>query len=145
MSRLAPPRTPPGGHVVVLGRPNQAGSYTPVSYPSRAAAATPQPARPTRPQRPGRRPSPRTLQRRRQVLAVLVAAAVVTGVGGLWLGGVAWVPFLLAYAALFGYLALLAQLRARRDEARSKLAYLHPPRAQPPLTSGVRIRTARGA
>lgn len=78
---------------------------------------------------------------------MLVAATVLTGLGGLWLGGAAWLLFLLAYVALVAYLALLAQLRARRDEVRSKVRTL-PPAPAPaarPMPSGVRIRTARGA
>lgn len=145
MSRLAPPRTPPGGHVVVLGRPDQAGGYVPVtprpSSPPRAPAPYQPPARPPGP----RGPSPQTLQRRRQVLGVLAAATVVTGIGGLAFGGIVWLLFVVAYAALFGYIALLVQMRSRREEAREKLHYLPPQPAMRPLTSGVRIRTARGA
>lgn len=144
MSRLAPPRTPPGGHVVVLGRPDRAGYSSPVTSPALGPVPTPR-ARPRPRSGPGRPPSPQTLQRRRQVLGVLLAATALTGIAGLWLGGLAWLLFLLSYGALFGYLALLAQLRARRDEARAKLTYLRPPPGQRPLTSGVRIRTARGA
>lgn len=144
MSRLAPPRTPPGGHVVVLGRPDQVGRPAPSpSLPVISAPLAPPPAR-VRVARP-RGPSPETLQRRRQVLAVLAAATAVTGIGGLLVGGIAWLLFVVAYAAFFGYVALLVQLRSRRDEAREKTHYLAPPPAVRPLTSGVRIRTARGA
>lgn len=52
---------------------------------------------------------------------MLLAAVVVTGLGGVWLGGVAWAVFLLTYVALVGYLVLLVQLRARREEAQRKV------------------------
>lgn len=148
MSRLAPPRTPPGGHVVVLGRPDRVGLQSPgLQSPTLSAPLLPPRERsgPIAAAPAPRGPSPQMLMRRRQVLAVLGAATAVTGVLGLWLGGFAWVVFVLAYAALFGYVALLVQLRARRDEARDKLRYLAPPPVMRPLTSGVRIRTARGA
>lgn len=148
MSRLASTPRMPGGHVVVLERPDRVGesslSGRPVVPPQPMAVPPPRPV--TRPRRPAApRPSPQTLQRRRQVLGVLLAATLVTGIAGLWTGGAAWLLFLLAYVALFGYLALLAQLRARRDEARSKVRHLPPAAAARPLPSGVRIRTARGA
>ena len=79
------------------------------------------------------------------MLGVLAAATVVTGIGGLAFGGIVWLLFVMAYAALFGYIALLVQMRSRREEAREKLHYLPPQPAMRPLTSGVRIRTARGA
>lgn len=144
MSRLAPAPHIPGGHVLVLERPDRAGATPYVQRPTAQPAPAAPPVRtPTTP--PAlRRPSPATLQRRRQVLVGLVVAVVVTTAGGFLLGGAAWVPFLLAYGALFGYLALLAHLRARRDEAR---ATLRPLPASPPgrPSNGVLIRTARGA
>lgn len=76
---------------------------------------------------------------------MLAGATVVTGALGLLVGGWAWVLFVLAYASLSGYVALLVQIRSRREEAHDKLHYLPPQPAVPPLTSGVRIRTARGA
>lgn len=146
MSSLAPPPRMPGGHVVVLERPDRVGesslSGRPVAPPQPVATRPPRPvARP----RPSAGPSPQTLERRRQVLGVLVVATVLTGIAGLWAGGIAWLFFLLAYVALFGYLALLAQLRARRDEARTKVRHLAPAPPARPLPSGVRIRSARGA
>lgn len=141
MSRLSTPGSAPGGHVVVLGGSPRPGAP---GQPAPRPAARPVAPRPGAASRT-RQPSPRTLQRRRQVLAVLAAATAVTGLAGLLAGGVAWVAFLAAYAALFGYLALLAQLRARRDQARVNLAYLTPAPARPQLSSGVRIRAARGA
>lgn len=102
------------------------------------------PARRPPPQRP-RGPSPQTLQRRRQVLAVLAAATVLTGFGGLLVGGRVWLLFLLSYVALSGYIALLVQLRTRREEAQEKLHYLDTQPPLRPLSSGVRIRAARGA
>lgn len=154
MSRLAPVRPMPGGHVVVLERPDRVGesglSGRPVAPPAPEHVPSPQvrsaPASQARPRRPGtRRPSPETLQRRRQVLGTLAVATALTGILGLWIGGIAWFLFLLAYVALVGYVALLAQLRARRDEVQTKVHHLTPAPAARPLTSGVRIRTARGA
>lgn len=142
MSRLASTPTMPGGHVVVLGRPDRAHPSPPPPAPSGAPLL--RSGRPA-PRCLPRRPSPRTLQRRRQVLAVLLATTVVTGLAALVVGGLAWIVFLSAYAALFGYLALLAQMRARRSEARQKLAPLHAPTTVAPLGSGVHVRAARGA
>lgn len=154
MSRLAPVRPMPGGHVVVLERPDRVGesglSGRPAAPPAPAHVPSPQvalasPAR-THPHQPRtRRPSAQTLQRRRQVLAALAAATALTGILGLWLGGMAWLLFLLAYVTLVGYLALLAQLRARRDEAQTKVRHLTPAPTARPMASGVRIRTAHGA
>lgn len=148
MSRLAPPPRMPGGHVVVLERPDRVGESSPSGRPVVPPQPVAVPARRpmARPQPPAAgRPSPQTLERRRQVLGVLVGATVLTGIGGLLAGGVAWLLFLLAYVALFGYLALLVQLRARRDEARTKVRHLTPAPAARPQPTGVRIRTARGA
>lgn len=79
------------------------------------------------------------------MLGVLAVATALTGIAGLAVGGIVWLLFVVTYAALFGYIALLVQMRARREEAREKLHYLPPQPAVRPLTSGVRIRTARGA
>lgn len=144
MSRLAPPRTPPGGHVVVLGHPDRDGRRQPTPMPGRAPQPAPPQTRVPRATGPPP-PSPQTLERRRQVLATLAGATALTGVLGLLVGGMMWVLFVLAYAALSAYVALLVQIRSRREEAREKLHYLAPQPAMAPLTSGVRIRTARGA
>ena len=143
MSRLDPSRHIPGGHVMVLERPDRAGATPYAGRPAAPAVASPRAV--SRPRQAVRRgPSPRTLQRRRQVLLVLVAAVVATTVGGLTVGGWAWGLFLAAYVALFGYLALLAQLRVRRDEAHSKVHHLPVPPARRPST-GVIVHSARGA
>lgn len=143
MSRLAPSRHVPGGHVMVLERPDRAGATPYVGRPAPSPAPAAPPVRRPRPA-VRRGPSFRTLQRRRQVLLALVAAVVAATVGGLTVGGLAWGLFLLAYVALFGYLALLAQLRARRDERHVKVRHLPVPPARRPST-GVIVHSARGA
>lgn len=159
MSMLDPARPLPGRHVMVLERPDRVARPEPPLRPPLVISSTPLPrqeepsvprrggtgrSQPRRPRQSGadRGPSPQTLQRRRQVLGLLAATVVATGLAGLWLGGWAWGAFVLTYITLVGYLVMLVQLRVRREEARAKV---HPLPAAAPISSGVRVHRASGA
>jgi hypothetical protein len=69
----------------------------------------------------------RTLARRRMILQALLAATAVTGLLAVVLGGAAVSAFAVAAAALIGYVAVLAQIKAAADQARRTVRRL--PRA----------------
>jgi hypothetical protein len=67
------------------------------------------------------------VRRRRDVFLTLLAAAGVTFLAALVLGGPVWMLHLLVDAFLFGYTAMLIQIQQRGTERERKVAYL--PRA----------------
>ena len=69
------------------------------------------------------------LRRRRDVFTTLAAAAGLTFLLALALGGNVWILHLLVDAALLGYVALLLQIKqAREMPARANVSYLTPSR-----------------
>ncbi len=79
------------------------------------------------PQRMGRN---EVMRRRRDVFLTLVAAAVMTFVLALALGGSVWLFHLLVDAALLGYVALLLQIQQQRQYAQYSGQRAQPARRQ---------------
>ena len=87
---------------------------------------------PAQPARPARKPvSPKqaaarraSRRRRRQLLYGLLGASGVTFLAGMAVGGVAWALFLLSFAALAAYVALLVMVQKRAAEQEIKVAFL---------------------
>jgi Flp pilus assembly protein TadB len=76
--------------------------------------------------RPNGAPSSRAeaRRRRREVLYTLAGAAGITFLAAIALGGVAWLFFLLATAALGGYVALLVRMQRLAAEREVKVRFL---------------------
>lgn len=72
----------------------------------------------------------RLVARRRTVLVTLTVTTVNLAAAAVVFGGAFWVPLLVAAAALVGYVAVLAQLEARRTRARRTVRRI--PRAPAP-------------
>ena len=63
-------------------------------------------------------------KRRRDVLFATAGATAVTFLLGVMIGGAAWALFLLSFAALVGYVVLLANLQKQKLERRAKVRQL---------------------
>lgn len=106
------------GPRVAGGSRSLGGPAGPVGAPSRTAAM---------------RPGTRTLQRRRQVMAGLLAAVALTFLVGLVPSlRMLWGATALCAVLLVGYVLLLVQMRSRAAEREMKLAFL-PHRAEPAM------------
>jgi hypothetical protein len=86
---------------------------------------------------------PEVLRRRRDVLATLAGAAVLTFVLALALGGNVWLLQLVVDAALLGYVALLLHIKeSRRVPVRANVRYLPAERRPSPTQQALLRRSA---
>lgn len=89
----------------------------------------------------------RLVARRRVVLTTLAVVAVNLVAAAVVFGGTLWLPSVLAVSALVGYVAVLAQLEARRTRARRTVRRLPRARASQmhPVYSSVESLDAQSA
>ena len=120
------------------GRALHAGPLHDGYAPRAAMADLARPAVAHRSVRPGGRPD--VIRRRRDVVCTLAAAAGLTFLLAMALGGNVWILHLLVDAALLGYVALLLQIKqSRMAPARTNVRYL-PAQRQPSVTQQALLR-----
>lgn len=81
------------------------------------------------------------MRRRRDVVATLTTAAVLTFLLAVALGGSVWLLHLTVDAALLGYVAMLMQIQQQRTQVRNTVRYL-PAQHQSPTQQALLRRSA---